>query len=76
MDFFGPLKDNLGFNCILTITDHLGADLRIIPTHTDISVENLPTLFFDHWYCENGLPLDIVSDCDKLFMVQVWKALT
>jgi hypothetical protein len=32
-------------------------------------------LFFDHWYCENGLPLDIVSDRDKLFMSRFWKAL-
>ena len=45
MDVIRPLKDDFGFNCILTITDHLGADLRIIPTHTDISAENLATLF-------------------------------
>ena len=76
MDFVGPLKEDLGFNCILLITDQLGADIRIIPTRTDISTENLAVLFFDHWYCENGLPLNIVCDCNKLFISRFWKTLT
>jgi hypothetical protein len=29
----------------------------------------------DHWYCENGLPLEIISDRDKLFVAKFWKAL-
>ena len=32
MDFIGPLKEDLGFNCTLSITDQLGVDIRIIPT--------------------------------------------
>ena len=76
MDFIGPLKEDHGFNCILSITDRMGADVRIIPTRTDISAENLAVLFFDNWYCENGLPLNIVSDRDKLFVSRFWKALT
>jgi hypothetical protein len=32
-------------------------------------------VFFKHWYCENGLPLDIISDRDKLFVSKFWKAL-
>jgi hypothetical protein len=32
-------------------------------------------LFFEHWYCDNGLPLKIVSDCDKLFVSDFWNAL-
>ncbi len=31
--------------------------------------------FFDHWYCENGLPLEIVSNRDKLFISKFWRAL-
>ena len=31
--------------------------------------------FFDNWYCDNGLPLDIISDYDKLFVSKFWKAL-
>ena len=76
MDFMGPLKEDSGFNCISSITGRLGTNIRIIPTQTDISADNLATLFFNHWYCENGLPLDIISDRDKLFMLRFWKTLT
>ena len=31
--------------------------------------------FFDKWYCENGLPPEILSDHDKLFMSRFWMAL-
>ena len=52
----------------------LGANIRIIPTCTDISADNLAVLFFNNWDWKNGLPLNIVSDCDKLFMLRFWKA--
>jgi hypothetical protein len=68
MDFVGPLKPDNGFDCISTITDRLGADIRIIPTRIDIDAEELAVLFFDHWFCENGLPTEIISDRDKLFV--------
>lgn len=32
-------------------------------------------VFFDEWYCENGLPLEIVSDHEKLFISKFWDAL-
>jgi hypothetical protein len=76
MDFVGPLKPDNGFDCILTITDCLGADIRIIPTCIDIDAEELAVLFFDHWFCKNGLPMEIISDRDKLFVSQFWAALT
>jgi len=76
MDFVGPLPMDNTFDCILTITDRLGTDVRIIPTHTDITAEELAVLFFDNWYCENGLPNSIVCDRDKLFISRFWRALT
>ncbi|KAF8832209.1 hypothetical protein HHX47_DHR1001661 [Lentinula edodes] len=75
MDFIGPLPEDSGSNCILTITDRLGADLRIIPCRTDLSASDCAQLFFDHWYCENGLPEDIVCDRDHLFVSKFWEAL-
>ncbi|THG92770.1 hypothetical protein EW026_g8249 [Hermanssonia centrifuga] len=75
MDFVGPLPEDDSHNCILTITDRLGSDLRIIPCRIDISAKELATIFFREWYCENGLPLEIVSDRDKLFVSQFWKYL-
>jgi hypothetical protein len=76
MDFVGPLPMDNNFDCILTIMDRLGADIRIIPTQTTITAESPTVVFFDHWYCENGLPANIVCDCDKLFVSRFWKALT
>jgi Integrase zinc binding domain len=76
MDFIGPLPLDQGHDCILTITDRLGSDIRIIPTSTTLTAKDLAVLFFDNWYCENGLPSDIVSDRDKLFMSAFWKHLT
>jgi RNase H-like domain found in reverse transcriptase/Integrase zinc binding domain len=75
MDFIGPLPLDEGYDCLLTITDRLGSDIRIIPTTTTLKAKDLAVLFFDNWYCENGLPSDIVCDRDKLFMSAFWKHL-
>ena len=75
MDFIGPLPENDGTDCILTIMDRLGSDIQIIATRTDITAEELAVIFIDHCYCENGLPSEIISDRDKLFVMKFWKAL-
>ena len=60
---------------LVTMTDHLGADICLVPCQNSIMASQFTTLFFDHWYCKNGLPKEIVSDCDKLFMSRFWKSL-
>lgn len=75
MDFIVPLPEDNSFNCIITFTDRLGSDIQLAATRTDIDAEQLAYVFFDKWYCENGLPTDIVSDRDKLFISKFWKAL-
>lgn len=75
MDFVGPLPDDDGYNCLLTITDRLGSDIRIVPTRTDLTAEELAEVFFREWYCNHGLPLEIISDRDKLFISRFLKAL-
>ena len=57
------------------MTDHLSSDIHLIPTRTTITAEELALLFFNNWYCENGLPSDIVSNHDKLFVSKFWHAL-
>jgi hypothetical protein len=74
-DFIGPLPEENGSNCILSLTDRLGADVRIVTMRTDIDAKQFVQLFFDHWYCENGLPKNIFCDRDKLFMSAFWKCL-
>ncbi|KAJ3561342.1 hypothetical protein NP233_g10248 [Leucocoprinus birnbaumii] len=76
MDFVGPFPEEDGFNYLLTITDRLGADVRLVPCTTDISASELAELFFTSWYCENGLPAEIVCDRDKLFLSTFWQEFT
>jgi hypothetical protein len=76
IDFIGPLPEDQGCNGIITMTDRLGsADIRIKGIRMDITAEEVATLFFDEWYCENGLPSEIISDRDHLFTSRFWKAL-
>ena len=75
IDFVGLLPEDENKNCIVSMTDHLHSDVHIIATQTDIDAKSLACLFFDYWYCENGLLLHIISDHDKLFLFAFWKAL-
>jgi hypothetical protein len=75
LDFIGPLPKDEGYNCILSMTDALGSDIRIVPTATTVKAPEVADLFFSNWYCENGLPRDIVCDRDKIFVSSFWKAL-
>ena len=47
MDFIGPLPLDENFDCILSMTDQLGSDIRIIPTRLDITAENLAVIFYE-----------------------------
>ena len=75
MNFIGLLPEDNGNNCIITFTDRLGSDIQLIAIHTEITAAQLAYLFFDTWYCKNGLPTDIISDRDKLFISKFWRAL-
>ena len=75
MDSIRALPEDEGVDYILTIMDHLGLDVQIIPTRTDITAEELAVVFIGNWYCKNGLPLEIISDRNKLFVAKFWKVL-
>ena len=60
---------------IVMFMDHLVSEICILPTTTTLNAENLAKLFFGSWYRENGLPLNIVSDHDKIFLSHFWKKL-
>lgn len=75
IDFIGPLSEDEGYNFLIIITDHLDSNIQLIPSQTNFTTEQLTKLFFKHWYCENKLLLDIISNCNKLFISYFWKAL-
>ncbi len=56
IDFIGPLPLNGGKDYLATLTCQLGSDVHLIPTRTDLNAEDFAIQFFNHWYCENGLP--------------------
>ncbi|RDB23650.1 Transposon Tf2-9 polyprotein [Hypsizygus marmoreus] len=75
IDFVGPLPKDEGFDEIVTMTDRLGADVQIVPCVSSQTAEQFAALFFNHWVCENGMPSEIITDRDKLFISKFWKAL-
>jgi hypothetical protein len=75
LDFIGPLPEEDGKDTILTMTDPLGADIRIAGTHSTYTAAQIAVVLFDEWYCENGLMLHLVSDRDALFTAELWTAL-
>jgi hypothetical protein len=75
IDFIGPLPMDEGYDCIISMTDRMNSDIQIRACKTTMNAEELAELFFDAWYCENGLPLEIICDRDKLFTSKFWKRL-
>lgn len=75
IDFLGPLPLDEGYDQIIIFTDRLGSDIRIVPSRTTLNTEGLARIFIDHWFCENGLPTEIVSDRDKLFVNDLWTSI-
>ena len=75
INFIGPLPINRRFNLICSMTDHLVLDIQLIPTISTLTADGMVLLFFNHWYYENGLPLMIVCNQDKLFISCFWRSL-
>jgi hypothetical protein len=75
LDFIGPLPEENSKDTILTMTDPLGADIRIVGTHSSYTAAQITVVLFDEWYCENGLMINLISDRDALFTAELWTAL-
>ena len=75
LDFVGPLPEEGGKDTILTMTDLLGAEVRLAPIHSLYTAAEVAVVLFDEWYCENGLMRQIVTDRDALFTSELWTAL-
>ena len=75
LDFVGPFPEEGGKDTILTMTDLLGAEVRLAPIHSSATAAEVATVLFDEWYCENGLMRQIISDRDAIFTSELWTAL-
>lgn len=75
INFVGPLPEDNGFDAIMTMMDRLGSDIQISLCRTNMTADEFTMIFFNQWYCKNGCPLEIISDCNKLFVSKFWKVL-
>ena len=48
VDFVGPLPKDHRYNMLVTMTDRLGADIRLVPCRSSITASQFAMLFFDH----------------------------
>lgn len=73
INYVGPLPKDEGYNYLVTMTNQLNLDICLVPSQSSLTASQLADLSFDHWFCKNRLLINIVSDCNKLFLSQFWK---
>ena len=71
----GPVTISNGFDTILVMTDRLTDYVKMEPTHSTATAQDIVMLVYTSWYCQFGLPKAITSDWDKLFTSKFWKEL-
>ncbi|SCZ88693.1 BZ3500_MvSof-1268-A1-R1_Chr10-2g03048 [Microbotryum saponariae] len=76
LDFVGPLIPSNGNDALLTVTDRLSGYVRIIPCRTTDDAAATADRFFNGWHRYFGMPRVLVSDRDKLFTSEFWRAYT
>jgi hypothetical protein len=57
------------------MTDLLGAEVCLTPVHSTATAAEIAVVLFDEWYCKNGLMRQIITNCNALFMADLWTAL-
>jgi hypothetical protein len=76
MDFNTPLpkpsRGNAGF---FVVVDRLSKLIRIAVTPTNVDSPEVARLIHTHVYRHHGLPLEIISDRDPIFMSKFWTTL-
>ncbi|KAL0313078.1 UNVERIFIED_CONTAM: Transposon Ty3-G Gag-Pol polyprotein [Sesamum radiatum] len=75
MDFIEGLPKSEGKDCILVVVDRLTKYVHFLALTHPFSAETVARIFMDHIYKLHGLPINIVSDRDKVFTGTFWKEL-
>ncbi len=76
MDFVLPFPETKnGNNGFLNVLKKLSKMIQIIPIKWKITAPEAAMKFKEHIYRNHGLPSEIISDRDSLFMSKFWKAL-
>jgi hypothetical protein len=76
MDFITPLPKTARGNAgMFVVMDRLSKLIRIAATPATVDAPEVARLFHTHVYREHGLPLEIISDRDPIFMSKFWTTL-
>nr|GEV36521.1 reverse transcriptase domain-containing protein [Tanacetum cinerariifolium] len=75
MDFIEKLPTSHGKSVILVLVDRIRKYAYFIPLTQPFTTSQVAQVFLDQVYKLHGLPESIVSDRDKVFLRNFWKAL-
>jgi hypothetical protein len=76
MDFIKPLPKTARGNAgLFVVVDRLSKLIRIAATPATVDAPEVACLFHTHVYRNHGLPLEIISDRNPIFMSKFWTTL-
>jgi hypothetical protein len=76
MDFISPLPKTARGNAgLFVVVDRLSKLIRIAAIPANVDAPEVTRLFHTHVYRHHGIPLEIISDRDPIFMSKFWTTL-
>ncbi|KAL0395244.1 UNVERIFIED_CONTAM: Transposon Ty3-G Gag-Pol polyprotein [Sesamum latifolium] len=75
MDFIEGLPKSQGKDCIMVVVDHLTKYVHFLSLTHPFSAEAVARIFMGQVYKLHGLPINIISDRDRIFTGIFWKEL-
>jgi len=75
LDFVEGLPLSSTFSVILVVVVKFSKFAHFIPLKHPYSAASVARVFLDNIYKLHGLPVAIISDCDKVFTSKFWQLL-